>query len=378
MSERRSTMTSAQRIRAALRCQSVDRVPVSPDCSLMMPARYTGRPYWDVFLNETPPLWKARIDFARRFGTDLIFGCNGVVGNAPGVTKETRVLERNDDAWEAMEITHTPHGDLTRIMRYPRDKSPWTLKPIITDPDEEVDALLSTLEDPVTCRQENWYADLQHELGDNGCVFGIMSVPLAWWLYQRVDLEQGLLDFYDRTELVERALTAYGEWALDWLDAQVRVQRPDFMMFGGSVSSMSVASPRLYRRYAYPWLKRACEIVSSHGIPSAVHMCGKCRAALDMLVDAGVTMIEPLESPPSGDVTLAEVRRRYGSRLVLKGNVNTFNTLVRGTPEMVIAEARKCIRDAGQEGFILSSGDQVAGDTPEENFRALLRSVRKD
>jgi uroporphyrinogen-III decarboxylase len=72
-------------------------------------------------------------------------------------------------------------------------------------------------------------------------------------------------------------------------------------------------------------------------------------------------------------VTLAEVRKRYPG-LVLKGNVNTFDTLVRGTPEMVIAEARQCIRDAGPEGFVLSTGDQVASDTPEENFRALIRT----
>jgi uroporphyrinogen-III decarboxylase len=96
-----------------------------------------------------------------------------------------------------------------------------------------------------------------------------------------------------------------------------------------------------------------------------------------MLVDAGVTMVEPLESPPSGDVTLAEVRKSYGSRLVLKGNVNTFQTLARGTPAMVMAEARQCVRDAGAEGFILSSADQVAGDTPEENFRALIDAVEQ-
>jgi hypothetical protein len=370
-------MSSAQRIRAALHSQPVDRIPVSPDCSMMMPARYTGRPFWDVFLNETPPVWKARIALARRFNVDLIFGCNGVEGDAPGVSKETNVLKRGEEAWIAEEIVHTPHGDLTRIMQYPCDKSPWTLKPIITDPEGEINALLSTLEDPTTCRPVSWYPSLIHELDEIGCVCGIISVPLAWWLYQRVKLEQGLMDFYDRTALVERALDAYAEWALAWLDVQIRIQRPDFMMFGGSVSSMSVASPTLYRRYAYPWLKKACEITARHGIPSAVHMCGKCSAALDMLVDAGVTMIEPLEGPPSGDVTLSEVRRRYGPHLVLKGNVNTFRTLARGTPEMVTQEARQCIIDAGELGFILSTGDQVPGDTPEENFVALIRAVDK-
>jgi uroporphyrinogen-III decarboxylase len=369
-------MAPAQRIRAALRNEPVDRVPVSPDCSMMMPARHTGRPYWEVFLNDNPPLWKARIDLERALGSDLIFGCNGVEGDAPGVTVEKLASPKDETAWIGEEITHTPHGELRRVVLYPADKSPWTLKPILSDPDDEVDALLSTLADPSTCRLAPWYAQMRAELADLGCVFGIMSVPLAWWLYQRADLQLGLMDFYDRKALVERALAVYGDWALEWLEAQLTLQRPDFVMFGGSVSSMSVASPDLYRRYAYPWLKRACEIAARHETPAAVHMCGKCRAALDMLVDAGVTMIEPLEAPPSGDVTLAEVCRRHGPNLVLKGNVNTFNTLARGTPEMVIAEARRCIRDAGRAGFILSTGDQVPGDTPYENLRALVSAVR--
>jgi len=110
------------------------------------------------------------------------------------------------------------------------------------------------------------------------------------------------------------------------------------------------------------------------GIPTIVRMCGKSCAALDMLGDAGVTAVEPLEGPPGGAVTLAEVRRRY-PKLVLKGNVNTFEALVRGTPEMVLAEARQCIRDAGPLDFIISTGDQVDSNTPVDNLRVLVRVV---
>ena len=72
--------------------------------------------------------------------------------------------------------------------------------------------------------------------------------------------------------------------------------------------------------------KKACDLGRRYGIPTIVHMCGKSCAALDMLGDAGVTAVEPLEGPPGGDVNLAEVRKRY-PQLVLKGNVNTFETL---------------------------------------------------
>ena len=370
-------MSSAERLRAALRRQPVDRVPVAPDISMMMPARYTGRPFWDVFFNETPPLWQAIIDLTGRFGFDHLQGWGGTIeGDAPGVTKETAVLSRTDEAWQVLETTHTPEGDLTLIKRYARGQSPWTEKPLLADPDQEVDALLSTLPDPASFRLAPWYPAAESALGDRGLTCAVLSVPLAWWMYQRVDLQAGLYDFYDRTALVERALAAYGEWALHMVEAICRLQQPGLLMFGGSVSSMSVVSPDLYRRYAYPWLKKACQIAAGHGVPTAVHMCGKCRAALDMVVDAGVTMIEPLERPPSGDITLAEARQRYGAHVVLKGNVNTFETLAWGTPEQVRAEARQCIADAGEIGFILYSGDQVPGNTPEANFRALIDAVR--
>jgi len=370
-----TAMTQRQRLLAALRREPVDQVPVSPDVAMMLPARYAGRPYWDVFVNEQPPLWQAQIDLARRFDFALLQETDTVEGDAPGVTTESRIIEQTDDAWRVCHTTHTPHGDLTLIKRYPAAQSPWTEKPIITEPEREMDALLSTLPDPSTLRVHHNYPSLRKMLGDSGIVSTRISVPLAWWLYQRVDLERAILDFYDGTELLERALHIYGEWALAAMEAQFRLQPPDLIMFGGSVSSMSVVSPALYRRYAYPWLVRACALADRYHVPTGVHMCGKSAAALDMLVDAGVTMVEPLERPPGGDVTLAEVRKRYGARLVLKGNVNTFETLMRGTPQDVRGEARQCISDAGAIGFILASGDQVPGNTPEENFAALVTAA---
>ena len=40
-----------------------------------------------------------------------------------------------------------------------------------------------------------------------------------------------------------------------------------------------------------------------------------------MIVEMGADALDPVEAPPSGDITLAEVKRLYGARLCLMGNI---------------------------------------------------------
>ena len=370
------TMTPRERLIAALRRQVPDRVPVSPDVSNMMPARYTGKPFWEIYVNENPPMWQAHLDLQRRFGYDMVLG----TGLGPGPhdpPSETRIVSKTEEQWVVEEIIHTRKGDLTTTTLYPRDKSPWVIKPLMTDPETEVDALLSSLTDPWS-KDASDALELREAVGDNGILTAGTPVPLAWWLYSRRELGKSVLDFFDRRPLVERALAAYSEWALELLKATCERVHPDLFMFSGSVASMSVVSPDLYRRYAFPFLCKAVELAGSYGVCTGVHMCGRSKAAMPMLAESGIGLVEPLESPPSGDVSLAEVKQQYGDRLCLKGNVNTFATLARGRPEDVTDEARQCIADAGEGGgFILSTGDQVAGDTPEENFVALIEAAKQ-
>ena len=369
-------MTSRERLLAVFRRELPDRVPVAPDEAFMMPTRFTGKPFWEVFVNDNPPLWQAKIALQERFGHDLIL-YHELLGAGPlDPPRETVVVSKSPDRWSVQTTIRTAKGDLTQTKVVFRAQSPWASKPLITDPENETEALLATLTDPWQ-KDDSLVGELKAALGDRGILAGGATVPLAWWLYAREDLSHSVLDFYDRRPLVERAMAAYAEWALEWVRAVCVRAQPDLFMFGGSVASMSVVSPDLYRRYALPFLAKAVEIARSHGVFTGVHMCGRSRAALPLLAEAGIDLVEPLEAPTGGDVSLAEVKKQYGDRMVLKGNVNTFETLARGSADGVLAEARQCIIDAAEGGgFILSSGDQVPVDTPEENFRALILAPR--
>lgn len=375
-------MTPKERIQAALRFREVDRVPVAPDVAIQTPIAYTRKPFWKVLVEEKPPLWELQLDLAEKFGFDLILHTTlvDIFQKWPEDPEEKiRVISKQKDAWKVEKVIRTPKGELNTISIYPKDKSPWVVKPLITDPEKEINILLSTLTDPTNKELSKSFISWKEEVvGQRAALCHRMEVPLSWWLYQRSRLDRGILDFFDRTSLIERAFEIYEEWALKMVRVICEKEKPDILMFGGAVSSMSVVSPELYAKYAYPFLCRATKIADEYGTPIAIHMCGKCKAALDMLVDAGIDMVEPLEAPSSGgDVHLKEVREKYGEKLCLKGNVNTSETLVRGTPEKTFQEAKQCIQDAGKYGFILSSGDQVSSNTPKENFRALIAAAKE-
>ena len=65
-------MTNRERLISVLAGEIPDCVPVAPDFSNMVPARLTGKPFWDLYLYNDPPPWEAYIACARHFDIDAV------------------------------------------------------------------------------------------------------------------------------------------------------------------------------------------------------------------------------------------------------------------------------------------------------------------
>jgi uroporphyrinogen decarboxylase len=90
-----------------------------------------------------------------------------------------------------------------------------------------------------------------------------------------------------------------------------------------------------------------------------------------------LTIIDPLETPPMGDCDLAQLKRLYGDRIVLKGNLHTTRVMLHGSVDDVVAASKQAIDDAAAGGgFVLSTGDQCGRDTPDENIWAMIETAR--
>jgi uroporphyrinogen decarboxylase len=153
--------------------------------------------------------------------------------------------------------------------------------------------------------------------------------------------------------------------------------KPDFVCVGGS-GTLVFQNPAIFRKLALPGVKRAIEVAASAGMPTHVHSCGRERELVRIMAEeTTLTVIDPLEIPPMGDCDLAELKRRFGRELVLKGNLHTTEVMLRGKPADVARASRRAIDAAASGGrFILSTGDQCGRDTPVENLEAMIETAR--
>ncbi|OGV59152.1 MAG: hypothetical protein A2X49_02335 [Lentisphaerae bacterium GWF2_52_8] len=209
-------------------------------------------------------------------------------------------------------------------------------------------------------------------MGDQGLV-GVFVTSTA-----ALHNEEEIFNYYDKPEEHE-------EWAANRLSqAEARFDKimaldvkPDFLCVGGS-GTLVFQTPEIFRQLAFPAVRRIIERAAAAGIPTHVHSCGPEKELVRILAEeTKLTMIDPLEIPPMGDCELAELKRLYGHKIVLKGNLHTTNVMLRGRPADVAAAARKAIDEAASGGrFILSTGDQCGRDTPFENLEALVETAR--
>jgi uroporphyrinogen decarboxylase len=135
-------------------------------------------------------------------------------------------------------------------------------------------------------------------------------------------------------------------------------------------NSGPVVAPRHYRKYIYPRYARLVERCHQAGLPVGLHSDGDLTKLLPDLVDCGFDAIHPFE-PPLNDIVA--VKRAWGHRIAVVGNIDLKATLIDGTPDAVEAEVRcKAAQLAPGGGWLIGSSNSIPDFVPFENYRALL------
>ena len=134
-------------------------------------------------------------------------------------------------------------------------------------------------------------------------------------------------------------------------------------------------SPKFYREFVFPFESDIARVVRQNNVHIYTHTCGAVSDRLEMMFEAGVSGIECLDPPPLGNVELEDAKRRTKGRGFIKGNVDSVNTLLLGTKEDILTDARKRI-EIGKEGggYIFSTACSVAPRV-ERNKLLLLREA---
>jgi len=116
--------------------------------------------------------------------------------------------------------------------------------------------------------------------------------------------------------------------------------------------------------------------INKTGVPAMMHSDGHIMPLLDDLVETGIFSCHPMER--SAGMDIREIKRLYGDRVTLIGNVNNKTTLVSGTEADIENEVKECILAAAAGGgYILASDHSLHDDIPNENVFALYNAGRK-
>ncbi len=138
----------------------------------------------------------------------------------------------------------------------------------------------------------------------------------------------------------------------------------------------TLMSPRHFKEFILPGLKRCVDAAHEAGAYVVKHTDGNIMGILDMIVDTGIDALNPLE--PAAGMDIGLLKRRYGGRIALIGNIDCGYLLSQAPVEEVRKITRDTIRVAAAGGgYCLSSSNSIHSSVNPENFMAMIETWRE-
>jgi len=328
-------MTRWERVRAALAGREVDRPPVS----------FWGHDYVREWTAQG--LAEATLERYRTFGWDFI-----------------KVNPRATYYAEAWGNRYRPSGDATRgpvnvdyALKNGADLD--AIKPLDGGAGpfgEQLEALRLT----------------KRGLGDEAPFIQTVFSPLT--VIGR--LANGDLAFVRRqmrenAESLHRALFAVAQTLAAYASACLEAGAAGIFFATVDWATHDAASEEQYAAFGRPYDLQVLGAVASAQF-NVLHVCRRnsmVEALLDYPAHAVNWAVDLTGNPRFGDVLSAAEKAVMGGIAV--------ETVARGTPDAVVAEARQALAETGGRRFFLAAGCSVPPDTPEANLRAALAAVEE-
>ncbi len=341
------SMTSIERTRAVLAHQVPDRVPVEMH-NFMVTARIMGVTNFADFFKDGEAMAEGQIKAWRRFGHDILCLENGTaaLAQACGV----QVIYQQSSAPVAAEPAIRSLDEVEKL----------------TIPDPYTDPILSELLKATRI--------VAREIGDQAVIIGRGDQGPFSLACEIRGMEQFMMDLATCEEpaKIHRLLEYCLEVSKRYCAAQIEAGA-HLTSIGDSPSGPDVLSPRMYRRFAWPYVRRLAEDLKARGMILSYHICGNATPIIADMVNSGADV---LEIDQKADQRACKEAAR--GRAVLLGPIDPSEVMAKGTPDLVLEKCREAIEIMGAGGgFILGPGCALPATTPDENMDALVEAAKR-
>jgi uroporphyrinogen decarboxylase len=377
-----NALSPRERILTAIRHEEPDRVPVSPRVGFFL-LEYYGGDGWEHMLKAA-----AEFDFDPiiLIGPQLpnyLYWPPERYPEIPGVRIRSEFKAMPDGTTLVEREITTPAGRLTDKSRLSTGSrfllkaagDVQRLEHMVKGP-EDLDKVRYLLPDP-SGRKFVDIKEIAEKVGERGLV--------EVGVYCALDHKAGALyspnkmmeDYYLNRNFIVELLRMFHEYTM--------VETEDYLESGAKVihgswywASLSVGwSPRIYRDLFIPLIREHVKLVHDYGAIYHLYDDGKCMPILNDLEHAGIDIIDTLPPPPMGDVNLAEAKEEIGEEVCLKGHIDLYHVIRKGTPDLIRDTVRDAIRVAGPGGgFLLGTSDSIRA-APLDNVRCYFKAGRE-
>jgi uroporphyrinogen decarboxylase len=197
-----------------------------------------------------------------------------------------------------------------------------------------------------------------------------------WFAREMMGTEGLSYAFFDQPDLVHDMMAFRGDFLIESARPVLEKTTVEYIVLSEDMAMKTgpLLSPRVYKQFVYPHLRRVVEFYKDHGVRYvAVDTDGNPEALIPMLMDAGVDIIWPLERAAGQDPV--RLRKTYGRSLRLWGGVDK-RVLAEG-PEAIDTHLRAMVPLIEEGGFIPTVDHTVPPDVSWENFKYYMEQKMK-
>jgi uroporphyrinogen decarboxylase len=200
-------------------------------------------------------------------------------------------------------------------------------------------------------------------------IFGPNATTLGfYWVARDLLGTEGLsYAFYDQPELVHDIMEFHAEFLIEAARPVLEKTTVEYVNLNEDLACKSgpLLSPRSYREFIYPRLRRVVDFCKSHGARYfGIDTDGNPEPVVPMMMDAGVDVLWPLER--ASDQDPVRLRQKFGRSLRLWGGVDKRE--LAKDKKAIDEHLRTFIPLIEEGGFIPAVDHTVPPDVSLENF----------
>ena len=168
------------------------------------------------------------------------------------------------------------------------------------------------------------------------------------------------------------------DWTFKELELYLKYPIDGIKVGSGFVTNKGpMCSPQMLEEFELFYTSQQVKAARQEGKIIFLHIDGNITNMIQRLIEMGVDIINPVETC-GGEQDIYEIKRLYGDKVSLCGNIDINGVLLNGTAEEVGIDVREHIEKlAHGGGYIVASSHDIHQLIPIENFYAMRDAVHE-